>query len=42
MAHNDTYHTRLGGLNQDFQEFKSELKSLLTDLKKKLVLNLKL
>ena len=34
MTHNDTHHTRLGGLKQDLQEFKSEFNSLLTDLKK--------
>ena len=36
MTHNDTHHTRLGGLMQDLQEFKSEFNNLLTDLKKEI------
>ena len=36
MTHNDTHHTRLGGLKQDLEEFKSEFNSLSTDLKKEI------
>lgn len=36
MTHDDTHHTRLNGLKQDFQEFKSEFNSLLTELKKEI------
>ena len=40
--HDDTHHTRPGGLKQDFQEFERDFNSHWTGLKKKLVLNLKL
>ena len=36
MTHNNTHHTRLGGLKQDLQEFKSEFNSFLTDFKKEI------
>ena len=36
MTHNDTHHTRLGGLKQDLQEFESEFNSILTHLKKEI------
>ena len=36
MTHNDTHDTRLGGLKQDLQVFKSEFNSLLTELKKEI------
>ena len=34
MELNDTHHTRLGGLMQDFQVFQSKFNGLLTNLKK--------